>query len=255
MCFISPVIVLLRFAPGCHPPGAFFCALFSNACRVPLPKIALQAKVTLNFRWRSRVLSIIEKAGWSIWPLIFASILALGVIGERFWSLRAKLVAPRGLLQGVLQELQSKGVTQDMLTRLTQGSPLGRIFSAALRNANSTREIMKESIEEEGRAVAHELERFLTTLGTIATASPLWGLFGTVLGMVELFGAMRPTGANPAELAHGISVALYNTAMGLMVAIISLVFYRFFRAKVDSIVVDMEQQAIKLVEVLHGDRK
>jgi hypothetical protein len=126
------------------------------------------------------VLSIIEKAGWSIWPLIFASIIALGIIGERFWSLRGKLAAPRGLLQGVLQELQSKGVTQEMLSRLMQGSPLGRIFSAALRNANSTREIMKESIEEEGRAVAHELERFLTTLGTIATAAPLWGLFGTV---------------------------------------------------------------------------
>ena len=105
------------------------------------------------------------------------------------------------------------------------------------------------------RSRVNELERFLNTLGTIATAAPLWGLFGTVLGMVELFGAMRPTGANPAELAHGISVALYNTAMGLMVAIIALIFYRYFRARVDAIVVDMEQQAIKLVEVLHGDRK
>lgn len=201
------------------------------------------------------MLSILEKAGWSIWPLIFASILALAIIGERFWSLRAQLVSPKGLLQGLLQELQSKGIAQEMLTRLVKSSPLGRIFSAALRNANSTREIMKEAIEEEGRAVAHELERFLNTLGTIATAAPLWGLFGSVLGMVELFGSLRPTGANPAELAHGISVVLYNTALGLIVAIVSLIFYRYFRARVDSIVLDMEQQAIKLVEVLHGERK
>ncbi len=201
------------------------------------------------------MLSIIEKAGWSIWPLIFASILALAIIGERFWSLRAQLVTPKGLLQGLLQELQSKGIAPEMLNRLAQNSSLGRIFSAALRNANSSREIMKEAIEEEGRAVAHELERFLTTLGTIATAGPLWGLFGSVLGMVELFGALRPTGGNPAELAHGISIVLYNTALGLMVGIIALIFYRFFRAKVDSLVIDMEQQAVKLVEVLHGERK
>jgi biopolymer transport protein ExbB len=201
------------------------------------------------------VLSIIEKAGWSIWPLIFASILALAIIGERFWSLRAQLVSPKGLLQGLLQELQSKGIAQEMLNRLVQSSPLGRIFGAALRNANSSREIMKEAIEEEGRAVAHELERFLNTLGTIATAAPLWGLFGSVLGMVELFGSLRPAGANPADLAHGISVVLYNTALGLIVAIVALIFYRYFRARVDSIVLDMEQQAIKLVEVLHGERK
>lgn len=201
------------------------------------------------------MLSIIEKAGWSIWPLIFASILALAIIGERFWSLRAQLVTPKGLLQGLLQELQSKGITPEMLSRLAQNSSLGRIFSAALRNANSSREIMKEAIEEEGRAVAHELERFLTTLGTIATAGPLWGLFGSVLGMVELFGALRPVGGNPAELAHGISIVLYNTALGLMVGIVALIFYRYFRAKVDTLVIDMEQQAIKLVEVLHGERK
>jgi biopolymer transport protein ExbB len=201
------------------------------------------------------VLSIIEKAGWSIWPLIFASILALAIIGERFWSLRTQLVSPKGLLQGLLQELQSKGIAQEMLNRLVQSSPLGRVFSAALRNANTSREIMKEAIEEEGRAVAHELERFLNTLGTIATAAPLWGLFGSVLGMVELFGSLRPAGANPADLAHGISVVLYNTALGLIVAIVSLIFYRYFRARVDSLVLDMEQQAIKLVEVLHGERK
>lgn len=201
------------------------------------------------------MLSIIERAGWPIWPLIFASILALGIIGERFWTLRAQLVSPKGLLSSLLQELQNKGVTPELLTRLAQGSPLGRIFAAALRNVNSSREVMKEALEEEGRAVVHELERFLNTLGTIATAAPLWGLFGTVLGMIEIFGAMKPTGSSPAELAHGISVALYNTGTGLLVAIPALIFFRHFRAKVDTLVVDMEQQAIKLVEVLHGERK
>ena len=114
---------------------------------------------------------------------------------------------------------------------------------------------MKESIEEAGRASSHELDRFLTTLGTIASISPLLGLLGTVIGMVEIFSALKPTGGSPAELAHGISVALYNTAMGLIVAIPSMIFYRHFRAKVDSLIVEMEQQAVKLVEIVHGERK
>jgi biopolymer transport protein ExbB len=113
---------------------------------------------------------------------------------------------------------------------------------------------MKEAIEEEGRAVAHDLERFLNTLGTIATASPLWGLFGTVVGMIEIFGSQAPSGSNPAVLAHGISVALYNTGFGLLVAIPALIFYRYFRAKVDGLVLDMEQQAARLVDIVHGDR-
>lgn len=181
--------------------------------------------------------------------------LALGIIGERLWTLRSSLITPKSLLQSLLQELQSKGASPELLNRLVQNSPLGRIFAAALRNVNTSREVMKEAVEEEGRAVAHELDRFLTLLGTIATAAPLWGLFGTVLGMVHLFGALSPTGSNPAELARGISVALYNTGMGLFVAIIALIAYRLFRAKVESLIVDMEQQAIKLVEVLHGERK
>ena len=201
------------------------------------------------------MLSIIEQAGWPIWPLIFASILAVGIVGERIWTLRTALITPKGLLQSLLQELQSKGVSPEMLNRLAQGSPLGRIFAAALSNANMSREMMKEAVEEEGRAVSHELGRFLNLLGTIATAAPLWGLFGTVLGMVHLFGALSPTGSNPAELARGISIALYNTGMGLFVAIIALISYRLFRSKVESFIVDMEQQAIKLVEVLHGERK
>jgi biopolymer transport protein ExbB len=200
------------------------------------------------------VFAIIE-AGWPIWPIVFASILALGIIAERFWSLRQSLVAPATLLPAVVQELKQKGVSAEMLVRLAQGSPLGQVFAAGLKNVKSSREVMKESIEEAGRAAAYDLERFLTTLGTIASISPLLGLLGTVIGMVEIFGAQTPSGASPAVLAHGISVALYNTAFGLIVAIPSMIFYRHFRAKVESLVVEMEQQAIKLVEIVHGERK
>lgn len=201
------------------------------------------------------MLTIIEAAGWPIWPIIFASIVALGIIVERLWTLRQGQVVPPALLQVVVQEYRQKGVSADMLNRLGQGSPLGQVFAAGLKNAKSSREVMKESIEEAGRAVTIELERFLTTLGTIASVSPLLGLFGTVIGMVEIFGAQTATGNSPAVLAHGISVALYNTAFGLIVAIPSMIFYRFFRTRVETLVIEMEQQAIKLVEVVHGERQ
>lgn len=202
------------------------------------------------------MLAIIEAAGWPIWPIILCSIIAVGIIGERFWSLRQEVVAPRSLLPQVVQEYRQKGVSPDMLDRLAQSSLMGRIFAAALRNVGSTREVMRESIEEAGRAAAHDLARFLTTLGTIATMSPLLGLLGTIIGMIEIFGVQGPTGmANPAQLAHGISVALYNAAFGIIVAVPSLVFYRHFRARVDSLVVEMEIQAVKLVEIIQGERK
>jgi len=202
------------------------------------------------------VLSIIEAAGWPIWPLIVASIIALGIIVERAWSLQQSKIVPRNLLPEIAQEVKNKGVTQDLLNRLAQGSLLARLFAVGLKNVRSTRDVMKESLEEGGRVAAHELERFLTTLGTIASLSPIMGLFGTVVGMIEIFGAQGGPGmtSNPAQLAHGISVALYNTAMGLLVAIPSMIFYRHYRAKVDALVVEMEMQAIKLVEIVHGER-
>ncbi len=200
------------------------------------------------------MLAIIEAAGWPIWPLILASILALAIIIERFYSLRAAEVAPPTLLASVVQQLKGQGLTNEMLVKLAADSPLGQIFAAGLRNVKSSREVMKESIEEAGRAVTHDLERFLTSLGTIAAIAPLLGLLGTVIGMVEIFGSQTPTGGNPAVLAHGISVALYNTAFGLIVAIPAMIFYRFFRARVDNLSIEMEQQAIKLVEVVHGER-
>jgi biopolymer transport protein ExbB len=201
------------------------------------------------------VLAIIEAAGWPIWPLILASILALAIIIERFYSLRVAEVAPPALLGNVVRQLQGHGMSNEMLAKLAADSPLGQIFAAGLRNVKSSREVMKESIEEAGRAVVHDLERFLTSLGTIAAIAPLLGLLGTVIGMVEIFGSQTPTGSNPAVLAHGISVALYNTAFGLIVAIPAMIFYRFFRSRVDNLAIEMEQQAIKLVEVVHGERQ
>ena len=200
--------------------------------------------------------SLIQAAGWPIWFISIASILAVGIIGERSWTLRLSTVIPRGLLTKVVREYRERGVSTDMLVRLHSHSPLGQVFAAGLKNVNSSREVMKESIEEAGRAVAHDLDRYLTSLGTIASMSPLLGLFGTIVGMIEIFGSNSPTGGNnPAQLAHGISVALYNTAFGILVAIPSMIFYRYFRAKVDSMVIGMELQALKLVETVHGERK
>ena len=199
--------------------------------------------------------SIIEAAGWPIWPLLLCSVIALAIIGERMWSLRQSSVMPRGLLNQVLQEYRQNGVTPEMLNRLASKSPLGQIFAAGLRNLQSDIAITKEAIEEAGRAVAIELERFLTSLGTIAAISPLLGLFGTVIGMIEIFGSQTPQGGNPLVLAHGISIALYNTAFGLVVAVPAMIFYRYYRAKVDALLVDMELQAIKLVEIAHGERQ
>ncbi len=199
--------------------------------------------------------AIVEAAGWPIWFLIFASIIATGLITERLIYLRSSRITPPGLLDEVVKELKQRGVSDGMLAKLAEHSPLGRIFAAGLKNIKSTPEIMKESIEEAGRATSHDLEHFLTTLGTIASISPLLGLFGTVVGMIEIFGAQTAAGNTPAVLAHGISVALYNTAFGLIVAIPSMIFYRHFRAKADSLTIEMEQQAIKLVEIVHGQRK
>ncbi len=199
--------------------------------------------------------AIVEAAGWPIWFLIFSSIIATGLISERLLYLRSSRIAPTALLDEVVNELRQRGVSDAMLAKLAGHSPLGGIFAAGLKNIKSTPEIMKESIEEAGRAATHKLERYLTTLGTIASISPLLGLFGTVVGMIEIFGSQTAAGNNPAILAHGISVALYNTAFGLIVAVPSMIFYRHFRAKSDSLTIEMEQQAIKLVEIVHGQRK
>ena len=198
--------------------------------------------------------AIIHAAGWPIYFLLAVSIIAVALIIERFMILRKEKIVPGGLLEKVLAAYQKQGVSEDMLEELSQDSPLGQVLASGIRNYKSSRDVMKDAIEEAGSAVAHELERFLTTLGTIATISPLMGLFGTVVGMIEIFGSQSPTGSNPQELAHGISVALYNTGFGLVIAIPAMIFFRHFRGLVEGFVVEMEQQAARLVDVVHGER-
>ena len=198
---------------------------------------------------------IVKAAGWPIWPLLLASVIAVALILERLVTLRRNKIVPPGLLQRAVGEFRHGADNSRLLADLERHSPLGRVLAAGLRNVGTSREVMKESIEEAGAAVAHELNRYLTTLGTIASISPLMGLFGTVVGMIEIFGSQSPTGSNPQQLAHGISIALYNTGFGLVIAIPSLIFWRHFRALTDSFVVEMEQQAVRLVEYMHGERK
>ena len=152
--------------------------------------------------------SIIQAAGWPIWPLIAASIVALALIFERLWSLRSSIVAPPGLVDRVLAEYRTTGTTPELLAKTAGAGPLGRILAAGLANVKAPRPVMKEAIEEVGRVVTHDLERFLTTLGTIAAMAPLMGLLGTVIGMIEIFGSQTSAGSNPIQLAHGISIAL-----------------------------------------------
>ena len=199
--------------------------------------------------------SIILAAGWPIWPLLLASIIAVALIIERLVVLRRSRVLPPGLLQRVVAEYRQGNINENVAATLEAQSPLGRVLGAGLRNIGSSREVMRESIEETGSLVAHDLERYLTTLGTIASISPLMGLFGTVVGMIEIFGSQTAAGSNPLQLAHGISVALYNTGFGLVIAIPGMIFWRHFRALVNSFVLEMQQQAVRLVEVLQGARK
>jgi biopolymer transport protein ExbB len=200
--------------------------------------------------------AIIQAAGWPIWPLLLASVIAVALIIERSVSLRESKIVPPTLLDQVIAVHARQGVNAEVVEKLAKDSPLGEVLAAGLRNEKSPRHVMKEAIEEAGRSVAHNLERFLTTLGTIATAAPLLGLFGTVVGMIEIFGSQSPTGGtNPAQLAHGISIALYNTAFGIAISIPSLIFYRHFKNKVDGFVVLMEQAASKLIDIVHGERE
>jgi biopolymer transport protein ExbB len=196
------------------------------------------------------LLSIIQAAGWPIWFLIATSVAAVALIVERAISLQRSRVLPSQLLDRVLALHSNRQASADVVRRLEANSPLGRVFATGLRHERSPRELMKEAMEEAGRAAGHDMERYLSALGTIATVAPLLGLFGTVIGMIEIFGAQTPTGTNPQQLAHGISIALYNTAFGLVVAIPALIAYRHYRARVDAYLVEMEQQAVRLADAL-----
>ena len=198
--------------------------------------------------------SLIQAAGWPIWFLLAASVVAVAVIVERILYLRAARVLPPGLLHEVIAAVHAGPVSAEHIDQLERHSPLGSVLAAALHMAGTPRERALQTVEEAGRAVAHQLERYLTTLGTVATLAPLMGLFGTVVGMIELFGAQDAAGADPLRVAHGISVALYNTAFGLAVAMPALLFHRHFHALVDSLVLQLEQQALQLVNALTEQR-
>ena len=202
------------------------------------------------------MLEIFKSGGWLMIPLFACSIIAIGIIAERFWSLQTKRIAPPELMTQIWQWLRFKQVDDNRIKALQANSPLGRILAAGLISRNNSREITKESIEDIGRHVTASLERNLNTLGTIAAISPLLGLLGTVFGMIKVFAVITTEGVgNPETLAGGISVALITTATGLIVAIPSVIFYRYFRGRINSLVVDMEQEAMKLIEILHGDRE
>jgi biopolymer transport protein ExbB len=201
---------------------------------------------------RARLLSIIQAAGWPIWPLLLCSVAALTLVIERLSSLRMSRVMPPRLLDEVISVTRASLPGPEVVNKLAENSVLGTVLATGLRAVIAEPRISHESLrnafESAGRAAVHRMERYLNTLGTIASAAPLLGLMGTVIGMIEIFGSQAPSGgSNPALLAHGISVALYNTAFGLMIAIPTLMFYRYFRGLVDAYTLDMEQAADRLV--------
>ncbi len=198
---------------------------------------------------------LVKSGGWLMLPIILCSIISISIIAERFWSLRRDKVLPKHLVANVWSAIKKDNLQRADIEAISKESALGQILSAGLLNRNESRERIKECIEERGREVVHDLERFLNTLGTIASISPLLGLLGTVIGMISVFAAITQHGVgDPGALAGGISQAMITTAAGLTVAIFSLVFYRYFRRKVDGIVVIMEREAIKMVDVLHNNR-
>ena len=199
---------------------------------------------------------LIRAGGWVMWPIILCSIAALAIIGERFWSLQAKYVAPPNLVDQARQWLTRNELDEARINLLRQSSPLGQVLAAGLVNRRHERAITKESIEDAGRHVMPELERYLRALGTIGMISPFLGLLGTVLGMITMFAGIGTHGVgDPSIVATGISQALVATAGGLLVAIPSLIFYRYFRGRVAALALEMERQAIRLVEVIHGERE
>ncbi len=189
-------------------------------------------------------------------PIILASVVALAIIGERFWSLQRKKIIPSQLLAHIWHLHRENKLDESSIRTIRASSPLGRVLAAGLLNRQHGREVMKDSIEEVGRHVAHELERYLTTLGSIAAVTPLLGLLGTVDGIIRVFSALAVDGINdPAVLSHGISEALICTASGLIVAIPSLFFHRYFEALVDDHVLQMEENALRLIDLMQGDRE
>lgn len=201
------------------------------------------------------MLEIVTAGGWLMLPIILSSIVAVAIIGERLWALQSKKIIPKHLVAQIWHWHSVGKLGEEQINTVRKGSVLGQVLASGLVNLKNSREIMKESIEESGRHVVHELERYLNSLGTVAAVTPLLGLLGTVIGMIKVFSVITNEGVgNPTVLSGGISEALITTAAGLSVAIPALMFHRYLRGKVEELVVVMEQEAIKLVEVMHGDR-
>jgi len=210
----------------------------------------------LFFRGFTTVWELVKAGGWMMLPILLSSVAAMAIVAERLWTLRLSRVAPPQLLGQVWKQIKDKKMNSQALKDLRASSPLGEILAAGLANSKHGREIMKECIEEAASRVIHELERYLNALGTIAAMAPLLGLLGTVFGMIQIFSAFMGDGmANAPMLAGGISKALITTAAGLIVAIPSVFFHRYLLRRVDELVIAMEQEAIKLVEVTQGDRE
>ena len=199
---------------------------------------------------------LVQAGGWLMIPILLCSVVAAAIVVERSWTLRRKKVIPEKLLTGIWNLLSKDALNDRHIAEIESGSPLGKVLAAGLINRHLARELIRESIEETGRHVVHEMERFMNTLGTISTITPLLGLLGTVIGMIRVFTAITVVGVgDPGQLAGGISEALITTAAGLTIAIPSLIFHRHLKRKIEDLVVAMEQEAMKLVEFLHGERK
>ena len=202
------------------------------------------------------MLELVKAGGWLMLPIILCSVIAVAIIAERLWSLRLRRVLPKHLVAQVWRWEKIHQLNDEHMRELQASSPLGSILAAGIVNRHQNRAVMKESIEDTGRHVVHELERYLNTLGTIAAITPLLGLLGTVIGMIKVFSAITTQGVgNPGALAGGISEALLTTAAGMSVPIPTLMFYRYFRGRVRMLVLRMEQEAMLMVEIMHGTRK
>ena len=195
---------------------------------------------------------IIQAAGWPIWPLILTSIIGVAIILERFWSLRKSQIIPDGLIVEIKTMIKQNNLDDNKVNILKNSSPLGDLLAVAIGKRKDSVEVIKSALDERAGIIVHNLERYLGVLVTIATVAPLLGLFGTIIGMVELFSSFTSSGHDVAVFARGISIALYNTAGGIVVAVPAMIAYRFFRSKIDNYLNEMEHYAIQIIEILKG---
>jgi len=198
------------------------------------------------------VWEIIQAAGWPIWPLILTSIIGVAIMLERFWSLRKSQIIPDGLIVEIKTMIKQNNLDDNKVNILKNSSPLGDLLAVAIAKRKDSVEVIKSALDERAGFIVHNLERYLGVLVTIATVAPLLGLFGTIIGMVELFSSFTSSGHDVAVFARGISIALYNTAGGIVVAVPAMIAYRFFRSKIDNYLNEMEHYAIQIVEILKG---